>query len=156
MILTDAIIMMTFLNSVLIWTELIGPPGQLMMLAYAYMANVKNNIGIFCLLEIMGMKTLTWKVWKSIPPVNEDFFARFLWRVNLVLGGFYGVVMVMVNNGLFRGTELFGQSTREPTPMNYELTPALSAFTLICIILMVSLIFLAIISEGRSPRGQVT
>ena len=140
MIMTGVIICPAFLSSVLLWAELIGSPGQLMILAYVYLKNVKSNISLLCLLEIIGMKTMIGKVWKSVPPINEDFFACFLWRVNLVLGGFFGMVMVMVNNRLFQGSNVLGQLTSEPAPMNYELTTALATFTAVCIMLMVSLI----------------
>ena len=140
MILTGMIIFPTFSNSVLLWTELVGPPGQLMILAYAYLNNVKNNILLFCLLEIIGIKMMIKKIWKSIPPINEDFFACFLWQVNIVLGGFFGMVMVMVNNRLFRDTEMIAHLSTDPIPMNYDLTPAIATFTSICIMLMVSLI----------------
>ena len=140
MIYTGAIIFPAFSSSLLLWTELVGPPGQLMILAYAYIKNARSNILLLCLLEIIGMKAMTWKVWKSIPPINEDFFACFLWKVNLVLGGFYGIVMVMVNNRLFQDTEVLGQFTSEQAPMDYELTLALATFTAICLMLMVSLI----------------
>lgn len=110
-----------------------------MALAYAFLNNVRSNIILLCLLEIMGMKVLACKIWKSIPPINEDYFAWFFRLLNLALGCFYGLVMVMVNNRPFQDSRLLGHSISEPMPMNYDLTLGLAIFTLICFSLLVSL-----------------
>lgn len=141
-IFIGSILALTISNTLLIWAELISPLGKPMAIAYAFLNNVRTNVILLCLLEIMGMKVLTCKIWKSIPPINEDFFASFFRLLNLTLGCFYGLVMVMVNNRPFQDSRLLGHSISEPTPMNYDLSIGLGIFTLVCFSLMVSLIYI--------------
>ena len=137
--LVGGIIFPTISNSLLVLVQFIGPLNQHLALAYAFLNNVKTNVALLCILEIMGTSVLVRKIWKSVPPINEDYFAQFLFLLNILLGSFFGLVMTMGNQKPLQDANLLTDSyIMTSPPINIEVTSLLLALTLFGLIFMVS------------------
>ena len=118
-----------------------------MLATYALLQNAKFNFVLLITLEMMSIKMLTYKIWKSVPPINEDFFARFLTRLNVLVCAFFAIVAIMANASqvmrdqylLMDNAELNNADAKDDDDdVNYELTKNLAIFTGICVALMVT------------------
>lgn len=121
-VLTGCVISPMISNSILVMVQLIGPINQHLALGYAFLFNARSNVILLCILEIMGTNVLVNKIWKSVPPINEDFFGAFFFRLNILLGSFFGLVMIMANKRPIEEVKFLTDSDITPADFNFELT----------------------------------
>lgn len=145
LLLLGGVIFPTITNSMLIWTLFIGPLNQLMAETFVFLTYTKLNWMMLAILEMIGIKVLTIKIWKSIPPINEDFFDRFLARANALISSFFGLVTIMANTNQLRDQYLLMdnvelKSNDDTKTVNYELTKHFFIFTALSMLVMVGTI----------------